>query len=514
MLDLAEELHRWVEEGRDFAVATVVAVGGSAPRGPGAALAVDSDGTAIGSVSGGCVEGAVYDLCVEALQDGRVALERFGYSDEDAFAVGLTCGGVLDVLVMPVRADTPALAAWLAAAARGEAAALARVARGPADLLGGALLVHADGSYEGTLTDGSQRSGSAAAAGPSGSAPGTGPEWDAVGTGVSRSAPAAEPKPDVTGSGPHRDATEVEPNRDGVQVGPERDGVQVGPERDGVQVGPERDGVQVGPERDTVQVEPNRDAVQVGPERDAVQVGPQWDGGGGASWSREGGVGAALEATAAAEARAMLDAGRTGTVEISEDGANCPGGVTLFVESSVPPPRMIVFGAVDFAAALVRAGKFLGHHVTVCDARPVFATRNRFPEADEVVVDWPHRYLRNTATDHRTVLCVLTHDAKFDIPLLETALRLPVAYVGAMGSRRTHEDRERRLREVGLTDPELARLRSPIGLDLGARTPEETALSIAAEIVASRRGGSGVPLTGNGLPIHHDRVTASVVRAS
>lgn len=176
----------------------------------------------------------------------------------------------------------------------------------------------------------------------------------------------------------------------------------------------------------------------------------------------------------------------------------------MFVESSVPPPRMIVFGAVDFAAALVRTGKFLGYRVTVCDARPVFATRERFPEADEVVVDWPHRYLRGTETDGRTVLCVLTHDAKFDIPLLETALRLPVAFVGAMGSRRTHEDRDRRLRETGLTARERARLRSPIGLDLGARTPEETALSIAAEIVAARRGGSGVPLTGSRTPIHHD----------
>ncbi|WP_327426814.1 XdhC/CoxI family protein [Streptomyces sp. NBC_01236] len=388
MLDIADELNRWVEEGRDFAVATVVSVGGSAPRGPGAALAVDSHGTAIGSVSGGCVEGAVYDLCLQALQDGTTVLERFGYSDEDAFAVGLTCGGVIEVLVTPVRtddstrtdepiradeslrADDSVFAAWLSAAARGEAVALARVARGPVGLRGSALLVHTDGSYEG-----------------------------------------------------------------GLDAHPELDG------------------------------------------------------------------------TAAAEARAMLDAGRTGTVEISEDGARCPGGVTLFVESSVPPPRMIVFGAVDFAAALVRVGKFLGHHVTVCDARPVFATGARFPEADEVVVDWPHRYLRRTGTDHRTVLCVLTHDAKFDVPLLETALRLPVAYVGAMGSRRTHEDRNRRLREVGVTEGELARLRSPIGLDLGARTPEETALSIAAEIVAARRGGSGVPLTGAGTPIHHDRVT-------
>ncbi|MFE4368337.1 XdhC family protein [Streptomyces sp. NPDC056835] len=367
MLDIAEELNRWFEEGRDFAVATVVAVGGSAPRGPGAALAVDRHGTAIGSVSGGCVEGAVYDLCVQALQDGRTVRERFGYSDEDAFAVGLTCGGVIDVLITPVRADASVFRAGVSAAHRGEAAALARVARGPVELLGRALLVHPDGSYEGSL-DGH-------------------------------------------------------------------------------------------------------------PE---------------------------LDRTAAAEARAMLDSGRTGSVEIAEDGSRCPGGVTLFVESRVPPPRMIVFGAVDFATALVRAGKFLGYHVTVCDARPVFATRVRFPEADELVVDWPHRYLRRTATDERTVLCVLTHDAKFDVPLLETALRLPVAFVGAMGSRRTHEDRDRRLREVGLSEDELARLRSPIGLDLGARTPEETALSIAAEIVAARRGGTGVPLTGSGTPIHHD----------
>ncbi|GGS22745.1 hypothetical protein GCM10010252_72390 [Streptomyces aureoverticillatus] len=374
MLDIAEELGRWAEEGREFAVATVVAVGGSAPRPPGAALAVDREGTVIGSVSGGCVEGAVYELCAQALQDGGSVLERFGYSDDDAFAVGLTCGGVIDILITPVGADAPdrpVYAAALAAAARGETAALARVVRGPAGLRGRALLVRPDGSYEGGL----------------GGAPG-------------------------------------------------------------------------------------------------------------------------LDGTAVAEARVLLDAGRTGTVEVSEDGARCPGGVTLLVESSVPPPRMIVFGAVDFAAALVRAGKFLGYHVTLCDARPVFATRQRFPQADEVVVDWPHRYLERTATDGRTVLCVLTHDAKFDVPVLVRALRMPVAFVGAMGSRRTHEDRNRRLRDAGVTDLELSRLHSPIGLDLGARTPEETALSIAAEIVASRRGGTGVPLTGAHTPIHHDAVAA------
>jgi xanthine dehydrogenase accessory factor len=370
MLDIAEELHRWVEQGRDFAVATVVAVGGSAPRRPGAALAVDADGTAIGSVSGGCVEGAVYELCQQALRDGETVLERFGYSDEDAFAVGLTCGGVIDILVTPVRAGDmarPVLESALAAASRAEAAAVARIVRGPAELMGRALLVRPDGSYDG-------------------------------------------------GFGAH-------------------------------------------------------------PE---------------------------LDRTVAAEAGALLDAGRTGTLEIGEQGSRCGAPLTLLVESSVPAPRMIVFGAIDFASALVRIGKFLDYHVTVCDARPVFATRARFPEADEIVVEWPHTYLERTEVDARTVLCVLTHDAKFDVPLLRLALRLPVAYVGAMGSRRTHLDRNERLREVGVTELELSRLRSPIGLDLGARTPEETALSIASEIVANRRGGSGVSLTGAHTPIHHD----------
>ena len=157
---------------------------------------------------------------------------------------------------------------------------------------------------------------------------------------------------------------------------------------------------------------------------------------------------------------------------------------------------MLVFGAIDFAAAVAHVGSFLGYQVTVCDARPVFATASRFPAADEVVVEWPHRYLAAEVeagrVDPRTVVCVLTHDPKFDVPLLEVALRMPeVAYVGAMGSRRTHDDRLERLREAGLTDAELERLSSPIGLDLGARTPEETAVSIAAEIVALQWGGRG-----------------------
>jgi xanthine dehydrogenase accessory factor len=404
MLDIAADLHEWCEQGRDFAVATVVAVHGSAPRQPGAALAVDAGGEAVGSVSGGCVEGAVYELCQEALTAGRPVLETFGYSDEDAFAVGLTCGGELKVLVVPVRRDAPwraTVAAALASAASGESAALARVVAGPAEQLGQALHVRADGSAHGTL-----------------------------------------------------------------------------------------------------------------------------------------GAGPTLDRAAAAQARALLDTGRTGLVDLATDGSLRPRGVgeyaavqdappepegeapgtgpstgdaaaetcgsvvTLLVETCAPAPRMLVFGAIDFAAALVRAGTFLGYRVTVCDARPVFATAARFPEAAEVVVEWPHRYLERTETDGRTVVCVLTHDTKFDVPLLERALRLPLGYVGAMGSRRTHLDRLARLRETGLGEAELARLHSPLGLDLGARTPEETALSIAAEIVAARRGGSGRPLTGAHTPIH------------
>ncbi|MCG6496057.1 XdhC family protein [Kitasatospora sp. A2-31] len=382
MQDIAEQLQAWHASGRSFAVATVVGVSGSAPRDPGAALAVDAAGEAVGSVSGGCVEGAVYELCQAAIESGEPVLERFGYSDEDAFAVGLTCGGILDVFVQPVVPGTdPALDAGIAYIASGTPVALARVIAGPGGLLGATVAVTAD-THHGALS----------------------------------------PAPTTVAS---------------------------------------------------------------------------------------------LERAVVAEARAMLDAGRTGQVVLGLDGRPCDehehGTVTVFVESYVPAPRMLVFGAIDFAAAVVRIGKFLGYHVTVCDARPVFATRKRFPDADEVVVDWPHRYLdaQLERIDGRTVLCVLTHDAKFDIPLLERALRLPVGYVGAMGSRRTHRDRLDRLREAGLTGAEIGRLRSPIGLDLGARTPEETAVSVAAEIVAHRRGGSCLPLSAGDGPIHHDAERAA-----
>ena len=167
----------------------------------------------------------------------------------------------------------------------------------------------------------------------------------------------------------------------------------------------------------------------------------------------------------------MLAQGLTGVRHYGEHGERRLDDLSVFVQSFAPPPRMLVFGAIDFAAAVARAGKFLGYRVTVCDARPIFATNARFPDADEVIVDWPHRYLAQTPIDSRTVICVLTHDPKFDVPVLEVALRTPAGYIGAMGSRRTHDDRLARLREAGLTEDELARLRSPIGLDLGAQDP-------------------------------------------
>lgn len=370
MLDIAEELARWIEEERDFAVATVTAISGSAPRMAGASLAVASDGTVIGSVSGGCVESAVYDLCQQALQDGQVIVESFGYSDDDAFAVGLTCGGSIEVLIFPAGRTNPGratLASAVQAAVRGEATAAVRVIAGPDALLGRGMVVTADEVRHGSL-----------------------------------------------GNHP------------------------------------------------------------------------------------------VLDTAAAAAARSHLAEGRTGVVTVGEHRPYGEASIALLVEVSTPAPRMIIFGATDFAAALVRAGKLLGYHVTVCDARQVFATAERFPDADDVVAKWPHHYLQSTHIDGRTALCVLTHDAKFDIPLLQLALQLPVAYVGAMGSRRTHVDRLRRLRAVGVTDPELSRLCSPIGLDLGARTPAETALSIVAEITAMRHGGSGAPLRLSQGPIHRE----------
>jgi xanthine dehydrogenase accessory factor len=201
-------------------------------------------------------------------------------------------------------------------------------------------------------------------------------------------------------------------------------------------------------------------------------------------------------------ARGLLEGGRTETIHLGPRGQRRMEDVTVFVQSFAPPPRMYVFGAIDFASAVARLGKFMGYRVTVCDARPVFATRDRFPTSDEVVVAWPDEFLKTAEVDKRTVICVLTHDPKFDVPVLVEALKTEAGYIGAMGSRRTHDNRTARLKEESVSDEDLARISSPVGLDIGARTSEETAVAIAAEIIAQRTGHSGGRLSERSGPIH------------
>ncbi|RAY13026.1 XshC-Cox1 family protein [Actinomadura craniellae] len=363
MREVLTEITDWYAAGETFGLVTVIDTFRSAPRPPGAAMAVSAKGEAVGSVSGGCVEGAVYELARAAIESGEPLVQRYGVSDDDAFEVGLTCGGIIDVLVEPVGPDSyPRFAEVAASIEAREPVAVATVVSGPGRL--GARRVI----------------------------------W------------------------PDRAAGTLAGNR--------------------------------------------------------------------------------LDAAVDDDARGMLAQGLTGVRRYGAQGERRLDDLGVFVQSFAPPPRLLVFGAIDFAAAVARVGKFLGYRVTVCDARPVFATAKRFPDADEVVVKWPHVFLAETAVDERTAICVLTHDPKFDVPLLEVALRTPAGYIGAMGSRRTHDERAARLREAGLTEEELARLRSPIGLDLGARTPEETAVSIAAELIQLRWGGSGRPLAHTTGRIH------------
>ena len=404
MRDILDPISKWWDAGETFGLATVVRTFSSAPREPGAAMAVGADGEVVGSVSGGCVEGAVYELANEVKANGLPVLQRYGISDDDAFAVGLTCGGIIDIFVEPASQQSfPELGEVAAAVRADEPVAVATVIAGPGRE-GARRVIWAAGGSGGSSPRESAAAGSGGSSGADGSpgAPGGG------------TAPDGRRSSGTLGSGDRLDQ--------------------------------------------------------------AVDD----------------------------DARGMLAQGLTGVRRYGPDGERRRDELSVFVQSFAPPPRMLVFGAIDFAAAVARAGKFLGYRVTVCDARPIFATRARFPDADEVVTDWPHRYLAGQAVDARTVICVLTHDPKFDVPLLEVALRTPAAYIGAMGSRRTHEDRLARLRDVGLTEDELVRLRSPIGLDLGARTPEETAVAIAAELIQLRWGGSGRPLTATTGRIHHD----------
>jgi xanthine dehydrogenase accessory factor len=359
---LASVLRDLLGEQRPFGLATVVATRGSAPRGAGSAMLVLDDGTLVGNVSGGCVESAVVQALEEVMGGAEPRLLSFGYSDETALSVGLTCGGEIDVFV-----DAPA--------------------GGRADPLR-LVLDRLDADLPVAL------------------------------------------------------ATVVSGGRPGAMVA-------------------------------------------VTPEEDVGDLGDE-----------------GLRAAVVEDARGLLTMGETGLLGYGPSGQRRREEVRVLVESLARAPRMIVFGAIDYAAEVARLGRFLGYRVTVCDPRETFATARRVPDADEIVTEWPHRYLEGTEVDERTVLCVLTHDPKFDIPLLQRALATPAHYIGVMGSRRTHAERMDRLRALGVAEEALARLRAPIGLDLGARTPAETAVAVAAEIVATRWEGSGRPLRETAGPIH------------
>jgi xanthine dehydrogenase accessory factor len=361
--ELFDALDAWSRDGQRAALARVVDVDGSGPRLPGAAMAVTVDQDVRGSVSGGCVEGAVVGEALEVIETGAPRLVSFGYSDDEAFAVGLTCGGTIHLFVEPFAPGDwyQPLQQELVAE---RAVALATVVEGPG--VGAKLLVRAEGTVEGSLGN------------------------------------------------------------------------------------------------------------------------------------------ANLDRVVTRDALGELAAGRSVMRHYGPEGEARESTVSVFVESFAPAPQMLIFGAVDFTAALARVAKVLGFRVTVCDARSVFATASRFPMADELVVDWPDRLLETVGNDlgPRDAVCVLTHDAKFDIPAVTSALATKVGYIGVMGSRRTHQDRTRRLQEAGVDQDGLDRLRSPIGLDLGARTPEETAISIVAEIIAERSGRSVAPLSEREGPIH------------
>lgn len=209
-----------------------------------------------------------------------------------------------------------------------------------------------------------------------------------------------------------------------------------------------------------------------------------------------------LRHAVAAETGALLALGVSAIRTFGPDGEPVGVEVKFFIESFATKPNMYIFGAIDFSRAMATVGKYLGYRVSVIDARSIFATKERIPDADQVVVAWPDEFLREAPVDARTVLIVLTHDVKFDVPLLRVALATEAAYIGAMGSRRTHANRITALREAGVDERQLQRISAPVGLDIGARTPEETAISIAAEIIALRSGRSGGRLRDGRAPVH------------
>ena len=362
MREILDDIERWRSAGKRVALARVVGVKGSGPRLPGAAMAVSEDSEVAGSVSGGCVEGAVLTEALEVIEAGSPKLVTYGIADEDAFNVGLTCGGTIHVFVQAL-----------------------------------------DWSLQEVLSDA------------------------------------------VRSEEPVGFATMIEGPQPGASI----------------------------------VVRPGVDAIGTLGEAD-------------------------LDRVAVRDTLAELSAGISTTRHYGFRGEARRQDVAVFIESFAPPPQMIVFGAVDFTAALVKVAKVLGYRVTVCDARAVFATHQRFPEADDVVVDWPDRYLAKIGSElgARDAVCVLTHDHKFDVPAIVAALDTKVGYLGAMGSRRTNAERLDRLRESGVDEALLARVMAPVGLDIGARTPEETAISICAEIIASRTGRPAPSLRASDGPIH------------
>lgn len=413
MREVLQEIDAWLNQGKQVAIARVVGVEGSGPRDIGATMAVSNLGEVAGSVSGGCVEGAVVTQALKIMgiteMPGGIAggatgdlgdidpnaigcpmVETFGYSDDEAFAVGLTCGGILNILINPelpfffdelkdnIENDNPFV--WVTV-----------VSLEPTE----------EGTYE-----------------------------------INELSSEGRDAFSLTGELPQLGASMlVYPN--GERVG------SLG-----------------------------RDDLDLVVARDSL-------------------------GTLAVGTTTLRHYGRNGQARHQEVG--------VVLEVFAPPPQMIIFGAVDFTAALARVAKVLGYRVTVCDARPIFATKERFPMADEVVVDWPDRFLDKVvdALNERDAICVLTHDPKFDIPAIKKALQSKVGYIGAMGSRRTHKERTQRLVDVGVDLSLLeSRVKGPIGLDIGARTPEETAISICAEIISNRTGRSAKSLSGTEGSIH------------
>jgi xanthine dehydrogenase accessory factor len=354
--ELNETLAAWAAEGQGIGRAIVVRTFGSAPRPEGAVMLVADDGRLAGSVSGGCVEGAAFEEVERARRTGRSRVIRYGISDEQAWDVGLACGGTIDVLMQP----TVPIAAVEAAAGRDGVAVVTPL---PEDSPGPVFGPHAPGE----------------------------------------------------GSAPAEPLTVTE------------------------------------------------DGALHGTLGDAV-----------------------LDVALVELAREALDTGASRTVEL--------GDRSLFIEAYPSPSRLVVVGAVQVAMPLVRMARELGYETVVIDGRATFATRERFPDADRVVVGWPDEVADEIGLGPSDAVAVLTHDVKFDEPAIVAALERGCRYVGAVGSRKTQADRHARLRAAGVAPDALARLRGPIGLDLGGRAPAETALAIMAEIVAARHGASGGPM--------------------